>query len=206
MNSELKSSSTRIGQLYPILVDSNGEIIDGQHRFQADKTWRKVVLENIRTEKDRLVARIVANNVRRRVSQGEKQDLLNELGSLLQRQGIPPGRIGRSIAEETGMSYRWVMKYLSRKFKDDLQSRRASVAARYAAEIYDNSYSLPKKDTWIEIKRYVNTKFVVVTIEKKFYAEFEKTCLEIGVSIETSIANALEEYHKKMKRAVRHKA
>jgi len=30
---ELKSSSERIGQLYPILVDHHGNIIDGEHRY-----------------------------------------------------------------------------------------------------------------------------------------------------------------------------
>lgn len=203
MNIELKTSSIRIGQLYPILEDANGVIIDGEHRFQADGTWRRVRLEQIKTEKDRLVARIVANNVRRSVPQSEKQKLLNELGSLLSSQGVASGRIAKSIAEETGMSYRWVMKYLSGEFKDGAQSKRASAAAQRAAKIWNCVRSLPKTDTRIALKRYTNTDFVSVTIEEKFYREFEKACLKIGVSVETSIATALEQYLEKMKRTSR---
>lgn len=55
--SELKSSSERVGQLYPVLVDYHGNIIDGEHRYGADEGWRTIRLEHIRTEKDRLIAR-----------------------------------------------------------------------------------------------------------------------------------------------------
>lgn len=65
VSQELKFSAERIGQLYPILVDYHGNIIDGEHRFGVDKKWRRMRLEHIRTEKDRLVARIVSNTVRR---------------------------------------------------------------------------------------------------------------------------------------------
>jgi hypothetical protein len=59
MISELRSSSERIGQLYPILLDYHGNIIDGEHRHGADEGWRTIRLEHIRTEKDRLIASIL---------------------------------------------------------------------------------------------------------------------------------------------------
>jgi len=43
---ELKSSSERVGQLYPILVDYHGNIIDGGHRYGADKGWRTTRLDH----------------------------------------------------------------------------------------------------------------------------------------------------------------
>ena len=189
----------------PILINEKWQIIDGQHRFQADRKWRRVRLKHIKTEKDRLVARIVANNVRRSIPQREKRSLLNELASLLHKEGISPGRIASSIAEETGMSYRWVVKYLSTEFKDDSQSKRASAAARCAAQMRSDVFTPPMRNSGIVIKSYVNTKFVSVTIEKKFYEEFEKACLEIGVMVETSMAKALEQYYQKMRRAILHK-
>jgi len=39
---ELKSSAERVGQLYPILVDYPGNIIDGKYRFSADRKWKSV--------------------------------------------------------------------------------------------------------------------------------------------------------------------
>jgi len=67
MVSELRLSSDRVGQLYPILLDYYGNIIDGEHRKSVDGGWRAIRLNRIRTEKDRLIARMVANTVRRSV-------------------------------------------------------------------------------------------------------------------------------------------
>ena len=39
-------------------------------------------------------------------------------------------------------------------------------------------------------------------LERGFYEEFEKDSLELGVSTELSALKALENYHKKMKRAI----
>ena len=46
------NSSSRVGQLYPILVDKYGRIIDGEHRHKAHKDWRVEKLEYIKSEKD----------------------------------------------------------------------------------------------------------------------------------------------------------
>ncbi|PIU60071.1 hypothetical protein COS86_00940 [Candidatus Bathyarchaeota archaeon CG07_land_8_20_14_0_80_47_9] len=130
---ELKSSSRRVGQLYPILLDYYGNIIDGEHRYSVDEGWRTMRLEHIRTEKDRLIARIISNTVRRSVPSREKTMLLARLGEVYLNEGVEPGRIVYKIAEETGMSYTWVMKYLPEKFKDYTQSERATSATRHIA-------------------------------------------------------------------------
>jgi len=45
--------------LYPVLLDRHGNIIDGMHRLKADKNWPKIRLENIETEEQRLIARLI---------------------------------------------------------------------------------------------------------------------------------------------------
>jgi hypothetical protein len=121
---ELKSSSKRIGQLYPVLLDYHGNIIDGEHRYSVDEGWRTIRLEHIQTEKDRLIARIISNTIRRSVPAKEKTELLAKLGEIYLNEGVEPGRIANKITEETGMSYRWVAKYLPDRFKDRLQLER----------------------------------------------------------------------------------
>ena len=191
---DLKSSASRIGCLYPILVDENGEIIDGAHRYKANKKWRKVKLSHVKTEKDRLIVRIVANNVRRSVPSEEKNKLLNNLGEVLLREGVEPGRISYIIAEETGMSYRWVAKYLASDYKNRLQSTKGKLAAQHAAEIIDGVTTPPRKGGTITVKSYVNTAFVTVTVQKNLYLEFQKASLELGIPAETSIMKALEHH------------
>ena len=201
---DLKGSSKRIGQLYPILVDYNGQIIDGKHRAQVNGNWRKIRLEHIKTEKDRLIATIIANNARRKVSQKEKMSLLNRLGEIYLSDGIKPGRISYKMAKELGMSHRWVLRYLPSKFKDSFQSNRASSAARLVAKILSEFSKPPKDKGMVDIKKYKNGTFVAVILEKYFFEEFQRDSLELGVQPEISLHKAINQYHKKIRRGIRH--
>jgi hypothetical protein len=204
-SSELRSSSKKIGQLCPIMVDYYGRIIDGVRRSRLNDNWPVVRLEHIKTDKDGLIARIISNVVRRTVSEKEKMELLARLGQTYLDEGIEPGRISYKISEETGMSYRWVAKYLSIRFKNGLQSNRASMAAQRAATIprLEDEFSRPpKRKGALSIRNFLNTEFVSLMLEKKFYEEFERDSQELGVPTEFSILKALEDYHEKMKRAL----
>jgi hypothetical protein len=62
--------------------------------------------------------------------------------------------------------------------------------------------SPPQRKGALEIKKYANTHFVNVVVEKSFYEEFEKTSSELGVPTEISMLKALEDHHEKMKKAL----
>lgn len=188
MSQELKSSSERIGQLYPILVDYYGNIIDGDHRFGVDAKWRRIRLEHIKTEKDRLIARIVSNTVRRSVSRKEKRELLGRLGEIYFSEGIENGRLAYEIAKETGMSYQWVMKYLPDRFKDYLQSERAKPALRRGAGM-SKLPDTPKD--MLSIKTYGNTDLVNIMVKKPLYKQLEKKAKKLGITPENLIYNAI---------------
>lgn len=70
------------------------------------------------TEEQRLVARLISNVCRRHVSAEEKRETLEKLGENYLSEGVNRGKIAYKIAETTGMSYRWVMKYLPDKLKE----------------------------------------------------------------------------------------
>lgn len=188
MTKELKSSSERVGQLYPILVDFYGNIIDGEHRFSANKKWMRVTLEHIKTDKDRLVARIVSNNARRTVPRKEKRELLGRLGEIYFKQGIEPGKIAYEIAEQTGMSYQWVAKYLPDDFKDSLQSARAKTALQHGTKA-NNLDDLPK-DT-LSIRIYANTNFVNILLRKPLYKKLEEKAKRLETTPDKLIYNAI---------------
>ncbi len=202
-NEHLESSSKRIGQLYPILVDYYGNVIDGEHRLGVDENWRRLRLEHIRTEKDLLIARIISNTVRRSVPRKEKRELLERLGELYLSEGAEPGNIAHKIADETGMSYTWVMKYLPHRFKDNVQSeRRTGSVTRCVTRILDELLRPPKAEGALKIIDYANTDFVSLMLRKGFYKKFERKSLELGMPTELSALKALEDYHEKMKRAI----
>ena len=162
-----------------------------------DEKWRTVRLEHIRTEKDRLIARIVSNTVRRSVPRKEKKELLGRLGEIHLNEGIEPGKIAYKVAEETGMSYRWVAKYLPEKFKESSQSeRRAGLVARRATEedpkrrVISFELEEPPKGT-VMIKVYTNTNFVNVMLEKKFYEQLEEKAKKLETTPDKLIYNGI---------------
>jgi ParB-like chromosome segregation protein Spo0J len=194
----LKVSGERAGRLYPVLLDKHGNIIDGIHRLTADKKWPKITIENIETEEQRLIARIISNICRRHIPAKEKREMLGRLGEIYLKEGVEQGKIAYKIAEKTGMSYRWVMKYLPSSFKDGVKSESAH-AARRAAEDAKRSEE-PKeivelmkspKEKILTIQKYANTHFVNVIVEKPFYTQLERMAEKLGTTPEVLISNIL---------------
>ena len=127
---DLNKSESAVGQLYPILVDKKGNIIDGFHRDKADKNWKKLKLEHIDTEEKLLLARLIANFHRRQVSREEKEEWINGLAEIYQEQGLKVGKEGadgqdhNEIREKlmvvTGLTKATINQYLHSEFKQEL--------------------------------------------------------------------------------------
>jgi len=191
--SDLKASSERVGRLYPVLLDRHGNIIDGQHRLAADENWPKIRLESVETEEQRLLARLISNVCRRHVPAEEKTEMLGRLGEIYQKEGVEPGKIAHKIAEKTGMSYTWVMKYLPDKFKDGVKSESATrrVAKRDSKRrLISIELEDPPKGA-VAIKTYGNTNFVNVMLERKFYRQLEETAEKLETTPDKLVYNAI---------------
>jgi transcriptional regulator with XRE-family HTH domain len=109
----LPASVAKLGRLNPILKDNQGIVFDGFHRQLIDPKWAdefSVRLENIKTPVDRILAKMAVNLVRRTVPREEKTQWLKELKQLT-------GWTPKQIAENSGMSERWVYKYLPSELK-----------------------------------------------------------------------------------------
>jgi hypothetical protein len=119
---DLKKSE-KIGQLYPVLVDAKGNVIDGFHRLEADPNWRRQRIREIDTEEKLLVARCVSNWHRRQVSREEKVEWINGLAKIYKKEGFKvEGERGRNeiklhIAEVTGLHPDSILLLLDDKYK-----------------------------------------------------------------------------------------
>jgi hypothetical protein len=205
--SDLRSSAKTVGKLYPVLLDRDGNVIDGKHRLAADENWPKIKLEHVGCERERLLARLISNVCRRTVSSSEKSDTLARLGRIYLEAGERPGKLAYRIAQETGMSYRWVMKYLP----DDLKARpglggpallngqevykrkwknNICKVARSATIDFEKLVSIPQEKT-VVVRTYVNAGFVSLTLEKKIYQDFERVAGNLGSTAERIIGNAM---------------
>lgn len=122
---DLKKSE-KIGQLYPVIKDKFGNIIDGKHRLQADPDWRTETIANIDSEEKLLVARAVANWHRRAVPESEKREWINGLAEIYKKQGLkisPKNEILANVSLATSLSEKTVLLYLSDDFKQTKQAR-----------------------------------------------------------------------------------
>ena len=110
-------SAKRVGQLYSILVDPQGNIIDGLHRHAIDPNWRKEVVPWVQSRRDFLIARIHANLHRRTVPKEERQRDFTELALILQNEGAAVGELATKISELTGFDNDYVRLLLPRSLK-----------------------------------------------------------------------------------------
>jgi hypothetical protein len=114
---ELKRTRELVGELYPILVDKRGVIIDGFHRQKVG--WKSIrKLDQIDSDVKAVLARILVHKVRREVTADEQRREVNRLAEiLLTKKGVKPGRIGPLISELTGYSMTTIDAWLDEKYK-----------------------------------------------------------------------------------------
>jgi hypothetical protein len=115
---DLTESRRSVRELYPVLLDAHGNVIDGYHRLRADPEWRTETLEHIRTPTQLVLARIIANTHRRSVSREEREEQINELAKCLQENENVPGEgLISTIADLTTFSDDYVRRLLSDDYK-----------------------------------------------------------------------------------------
>jgi hypothetical protein len=106
-----------IGQLYPVLKDARGRVIDGLHRKASSKEWREERLPQIDSEEKYLIARLLANDNRRIVPEQEIAEVMNGLAAIHKKEGVPRGEITEKVAEATGYSRTRVEALLRAEYK-----------------------------------------------------------------------------------------
>ena len=204
--SDLKNSSLRVGRLYPVLVDRDGNVIDGKHRLAVDADWPRLTLDHIGSEKDRVLARLASNVCRRAVSSDEKSEMLETPGTIFLEEGEKQANLGYRIAAETGMSYRWVMKYLPTHLKDRPglggPSKLPKLENGERNKDTNESKQCPTMDILkilsgsservVLVRTYVNTDFVHLILEKRCYENLQKAVESLGVTPETVISNMID--------------
>lgn len=121
----LEPTYKMLGPLDPVKLDAHGNVIDGLHRRAIDEKWPTMKLKHITDPVQTAIARLVINVCRRKVPPEEKTKLLANIAKLTK--WTP-----KQIAKNTGMSYRWVLKYLPEEYKQPEPKQFAS--ARHALQ------------------------------------------------------------------------
>ena len=96
----LETSEKAIGQLYPVLRDAEGKVIDGYHRLDVNPDWKSVILEDVKTEEDRLIISAHVNLGRRTITPSEIRIIINNLAEIYYKQGLRPDAQRETIGKD----------------------------------------------------------------------------------------------------------
>ena len=180
------------------MVDYYGRIIDGNHRSGTNKNWRKEKLNHIKTEEDLLIARLACNTVRRTVTSREKTNTLANLAEIYLAKGIPIGKLSYELMDKTGMSYRWIAKYLPKKYKQNKNTTILTLNKEKKGNVIKyKTKSFPLKESpedALKIKLFSNTNFRSLIIADNLYVAIEKKANELDISVTKLLYNAISNF------------
>jgi len=112
----LKRSVEKVGQLYPVLVNQDGKILDGNHRNAEIVNPEKKVIET-KNRYDELKVRGNAH-YRRRVPQEETKQLVVEMANEAVKLGVPKGEVAKRLFEDLPYGESTILAHLPDEFKD----------------------------------------------------------------------------------------
>jgi len=116
----LDKSVRVVGQIYPVLRDAEGRVIDGWHRLDVNPNWKSVTLEGIKTEEDRLIVSLHANLGRRKVPMAERIEVVNALAEIYWDQGLRPS-VNAIIVDRDGRNKNQNINEITRKLNEVLK-------------------------------------------------------------------------------------
>ena len=119
----LAASKEGLGELYPVLKDKFGNIIDGFHRKGENANWREETLPWIDTPEKLEAARLAVNYARRRMAPEEIKERITYL--------VGKAKMStEQIAKLTGIAERTIRKYMPQEFKNQyfVELRQSAVA------------------------------------------------------------------------------
>lgn len=104
----LKADIKKNGVKHPIVVDQDGNIIDGHHRYRIDKNAPVIIVDI--PEEERPAATIRFNMQRRNLSHEQKQEV-REQQKKIAGELREAGYSQKAIAGVLGVSREWVREY-----------------------------------------------------------------------------------------------
>jgi hypothetical protein len=136
----LQKSIQKIGQLYPILVNEKGEVLDGNNRLKDNPNPDKKVVVTKNRYEDLMVR--ASAHYRRRVSQEERKSVILEMAKEAEKLGIPKNKIASKIVDDLPHAESYVLRLIPDEYKD---IQKAS-AGKQGADISQQKRDLEKAE------------------------------------------------------------
>jgi len=161
----LRASKLKVGPIYPVLVDKEGEVIDGEHRLAADPNWPKWKLTWVDTEELRLAIREQVNTLRRVVSFQERKKELTKLAELIKERAPDKATVVSEVAKATGFTERYVRRALPDEYKDIKRRKHETLVSHIYCPVCRAKLS---KERVKEIHEWVRDDPELYTIIRKY--------------------------------------
>jgi len=171
-----RESSKTVGELYPVLLSKDGQVIDGYHRLEDNPNWKTEILDHIDSDEKLLLARAISNWHRREIPRTEKEEWINGLAKIYLEQGyVLQGRslenqVINKINEETGLHKDTIRLYLSDEFKQKSRPappiQKPKVPASQRIEKTLGTEILDRHEDEVLEKALEDPEFVLKAIEK----------------------------------------
>ncbi|MEM2249922.1 MAG: hypothetical protein QXH20_04240 [Candidatus Bathyarchaeia archaeon] len=110
----LKRSRELMGEIDEVIIDQNGNVIDGVHRLKAYPGWKT---KTIQADRKKAILLRLHRNYRRERNPEEIKTLLNELAIILEQEGVPKEHIAREIVRLSPYSESYTLSFLPKKYK-----------------------------------------------------------------------------------------
>lgn len=170
-----------IKPVYPVILDFQGNVIDGRHRLESDPDWPTQKLDWVKTEHDRVLVRHVLNCARRSVSVAERQEEMKSLAESMKKEGVELGEIIPRIAELTPFTYRYVAMLLPDEFKREYKKQvaKSELPEEKKSEIISQLEAPPKPES-VECDLQNKLADLVAGIETQH--SYEANCSECRIA------------------------
>jgi len=110
----LKRSREQVGELEPVYVTPEGEVIDGRHRLKAYPGWHA---QTVQVDELRKVVERIHRNIHRKLTKKETKEAVIQLALALEKQGVPREFLVEEIKKHLPFSEDYIRKLLPSKFK-----------------------------------------------------------------------------------------
>ncbi len=130
----LAISCEGLGELYPVLRDAHGNIIDGRHRKDEKPDWHEAVCSQIDTPIKLAFAKLAVHGCRRDIPPEETKETI----TFLAKEGITASQIRKG----SGIGLTTIYKYMPQSAKNQVKI----YAGKASGEARSNSVPLAEQD------------------------------------------------------------
>jgi hypothetical protein len=116
----LKRSRELVGELEPVYITPEGEVIDGRHRLKAYPGWKTQVIQA--ADIDKIIQRL-HRNIHRKPTKQELKQIMIQLALTFEKAGVPKTELIDKIKQHLPFSEDYIRSLLPAKFKREYKKK-----------------------------------------------------------------------------------